>query len=399
MNDHGADKAGLDRAGRYWATVLTAIFATTVVAIPVFLVGSLAVFIAEDLGFSVVELGGVASVFFGSAAVASIIGGRLTVRFGHKLGMYLGVGATAVAVFGIGVFAQTPLQIAVLMVFGGVGNGLTQPAVNFLLARRIAPERQGLAFGVKQSAIPASTLFAGLSIPLLAASFGWRSPFMVLVGLAVAVSVLTPRESTVIPGAVKARGSKQMRPGINLYIFALGGVLGSAASNSLGAFLVLSLINGGVVASTAGVIAAVSSATSVTVRLIIGNVSDRFRFTNLYFVGGMQAVGGLAFIWLGFVSGVWPLTVVAMLAFGIGWGWPGLLLFNIIRRFPLIPGRASGVIQSSAFIGGVIGPFMFGVIVATAGFATALSAAGAASILAGVAVWVGEARLRQTLTS
>ncbi|MEX2532778.1 MAG: MFS transporter [Nitriliruptoraceae bacterium] len=397
MDDPGSGKAGSDVSPNYWGVVLTAIFATTIVAIPVFLVGSLAVFIAEDLNFSVVELGSVASVFFAAAAVASVVGGRITVRFGHKLGMYLGVGSTAVAVLGIGVFAQTPLQIAILMVFGGAGNGLTQPAVNFLLARRIAPDRQGLAFGVKQSAIPASTLFAGLSIPLLASTFGWRSPFIVLVGLAVVATVLTPRRSTVIPGAVKARGSKDVRPGINLYILAFGGVLGSAAANSLGAFLVLSLVNGGVIASTAGVIAAASSASAVTVRLIIGKVSDRFKFTNLYFVAGMQAAGGVAFIWLGLVTGVWPMTTLAILAFGIGWGWPGLLLFNVIRRFPLIPGRASGVIQSSAFVGGIIGPFTFGLIVAAAGFSLALGVAGLASVVAGVAIFIGETRLRQNL--
>lgn len=397
MDDPGSGKAGSDVAPNYWGVVLTAIFVTTIVAIPVFLVGSLAVFIADDLNFSVVELGSVASVFFGSAAIASVIGGRLTVRFGHKLGMYLGIGSTVVAVLGMGLFAQTPLQIAILMVFGGAGNGLAQPAVNFLLARRIAPNRQGLAFGVKQSAIPASTLFAGLSIPLLASTFGWRSPFIVLIGLAVVAVVLTPRRSTVMPGAVKARGSKEIRSGINLYILAFGGVLGSAAANSLGAFLVLSLINGGVVAATAGVIAAASSAAAVTVRLIIGRVSDRFAFTNLYFVAGMQAAGGVAFIWLGFVAGVWPMTLLAILAFGIGWGWPGLFLFNVIRRFPLVPGRASGVIQSSAFIGGIIGPFTFGLIVAAAGFSLALGVAGLASVLAGVAVFIGETRLRQNL--
>lgn len=398
MNEQGEKAATADEAPNYWGLVLTAIFATIVGAIPVFLVGSLAVFIADDLGFSVVELGGVASVFFGSAAVTSVVGGRLTVKHGHKLGMYIGVGSTAIAMFGVGVYAQTPAQIAVLMVFGGIGNGLTQPAVNFLLARRIAPDRQGLAFGVKQSAIPASTLFAGLSIPLLAASFGWRAPFLVLVALTALVVVLTPRRSTVIPGAVQAQKAKDARPGITLYVLALGGVLGSAAANSLGAFLVLSLINGGVLASTAGVIAAVSSATSVMCRLIIGKVSDRFRFTNLYFVAGMQILGGAAFVGLGFVAGVGPLAVMAMLAFGIGWGWPGLFLFNVIRRFPLIPGRASGVIQSSAFIGGIIGPFTFGVIVATAGFTLALIAAGLASVAAGGAVFAGEWQLRRKLT-
>jgi len=395
VDESVSDPSRADIAANYWGLVLTSIFATTIVAIPVFLVGSLAVFIAADLDFSVVELGGVASVFFGSAAIASIIGGRLTVRFGHKLGMYLGVSSTLVAVLGLGVAAETPLQIAFLMVFGGIGNGLTQPSVNFLLARRIAPDRQGFAFGVKQSAIPASTLFAGLSIPLLAATFGWRSPFIVLVGLAALVIVLTPRRSTVMPGALKARGSVEMRPGITLYILALGGVLGAAAANSLGAFLVLTLINGGVAVSTAGVIAAVSSASAVTVRLIIGKVADRFSFTNLYFVAGMQVLGGVAFMWLGFVSSVGALVFVAMVAFGIGWGWPGLLMFNVIRRFPTIPGRASGVIQSSAFIGGIIGPFTFGVIVAAAGFTAALVVAGLASVVAGTAVYSGEALLRR----
>ena len=52
MNDPGSGQSGADVAPNYWGTVLTAIFATTVVAIPVFLVGSLAVFIAEDLGLA-----------------------------------------------------------------------------------------------------------------------------------------------------------------------------------------------------------------------------------------------------------------------------------------------------------------------------------------------------------
>lgn len=395
MNDSGSGSPTSDVAPNYWGTILTAIFATIIVAIPVFLVGSLAVYIAEDLGFSVVELGSVASVFFGSAAVASVIGGRLTVRHGHKLGMYAGVGATAIAVFGVGLFAQTSAQIAVLMIFAGAGNGLTQPAVNFLLARRVAPDRQGFAFGVKQSAIPASTLFAGLSIPLLATTFGWRVPFVVLLVLSALALLLTPRRSTVIPGAVQASKAREVRPGATLYLLGFGGVLGSAAANSLGAFLVLSLISGGIAASSAGVIAAASSAASVIMRLILGKVSDRFQFANLYFVAGMQAIGGIAFIGLGFVAGLGPLATVSIVAFGIGWGWPGLFLFNVIRRFPLIPGRASGVIQSSAFVGGIVGPFTFGAIAQAGGFTPALIAAGCASLTAGVAVVGGQLLLRR----
>ena len=35
-------------------------------------------------------------------------------------------------------------------------------------------DRQGLAFGIKQSAIPAAVLISGLALPVLAIPLGWR---------------------------------------------------------------------------------------------------------------------------------------------------------------------------------------------------------------------------------
>ncbi|MST35344.1 MFS transporter, partial [Acidimicrobiaceae bacterium USS-CC1] len=81
------------------------------------------------------------------------------------------------------------------LVAGGLANGAMQPAVNLLLARTVDDRRQGLAFGVKQAAIPTSTLLSGLAVPALALTVGWHVAYLVAAGLALLVGAML-----VLPG-------------------------------------------------------------------------------------------------------------------------------------------------------------------------------------------------------
>ena len=76
---------------------------------------------------------------------------------------------------------------AALLALAGVSNAITQPAINVFMADEVPLERQGLAFGIKQSAIPAAVLASGLALPLVALPFGWRPTF---VGFAVVSLVI-----------------------------------------------------------------------------------------------------------------------------------------------------------------------------------------------------------------
>ena len=64
-------------------------------------------------------------------------------------------------------------------------------------------------------------------------------------------------------------------------------------------------------------------------------------------------------------------VVGVLLAFGAGWGWPGLLHFALVERFPDTPGAATGVVQTGLAAGTAVGPIVFGVLVDAFGYGPA----------------------------
>ena len=69
----------------------------------------------------------------------------------------------ALAMLGVAVAARDTAVLVAALVVAGWGNGVGQPASNDLIARSVAADRQGLAYGLKQAAIPLSTLLAGVA--------------------------------------------------------------------------------------------------------------------------------------------------------------------------------------------------------------------------------------------
>ena len=65
-----------------------------------------------------------------------------------------------------------------LLALGAAANALGQLASNAALAQHVPARRQGLSFGVKQAAIPVSTLLAGAAVPTVALTAGWRWAFV-----------------------------------------------------------------------------------------------------------------------------------------------------------------------------------------------------------------------------
>lgn len=66
----------------------------------------------------------------------------------------------------------------------------------------------------------------------------------------------------------------------------------------------------------------------------------------------------------------------AAVAFAVGWSWPGLLLYAVVRIGRDLPAKASGVVQAGAFAGGATGPVAFGFVVDASGYETAWPLAG-----------------------
>ncbi|MBA2283738.1 MAG: MFS transporter, partial [Acidimicrobiia bacterium] len=172
---------------------------TTACVLPSFLVGAMAVQIRPELGFDESGVGLAFAAFFAAAAFASAPLGRVTERGGPVRSLRAAGVVSGVACLVTAATASSLLTLVLPIAAAGASNALCQPAANLLIARAVPVHRQGFAFAVKQSAIPAATLLAGAAVSL-ALSVGWRWAFVVAAGFSLAAAASVSAG----PGAVDA---------------------------------------------------------------------------------------------------------------------------------------------------------------------------------------------------
>ena len=366
--------------------VLLAIAVATAGVLPVFLTGALAVRVRSQLGFGAAALGLAVAVFFTTAALASALLGRIVHRIGSHRGMRLAAVVGAISLLGVALLARSWVGLVACLVIGGFANALSHPATNLSLAREVPPERQGLSFGIKQSAIPAATLLSGLAVPTLAVTVGWRWAFAGAAALAVIVALLVPAGTSAAHPVKEARsGDARTGP---LVLLALGIGLGSTAATPLGAFVVESSVASGLRVETAGLLLALGSAVNITVRILFGHLADGMRGGRLRLVVAMLGIGVVGFAML--ATGMDALLVVGvLLAFGAGWGWPGLFNFAVVKTSPGAPAVATGITQTGASSGAALGPLFFGFVVQGTSYAIAWSVCGALALAAAATILTG----------
>src|SRR5690606_26416023 len=133
--------------------------------LPVFLAGATGVMLRPELSLSTVQFGFAISMFWVAAAVAAVPAGRMLHRLSGGLSMSIGAITAAVSLFGVATAGGTT-WLTVALVLGGIGSAFSQLAAAQFIADGVIMEHQGLAFGVKQSAIPAATLIGGIAVPV-----------------------------------------------------------------------------------------------------------------------------------------------------------------------------------------------------------------------------------------
>lgn len=97
-------------------------------------------------------------------------------------------------------------MLLLALALGGVANSLAQIGTNGTLAQVVPRHRRGLAFGVKQAAIPAATLLAGFALPVVGLTLGWRASFAAAAGLAVFYIAFVPRPTQRTRAAASSGG-------------------------------------------------------------------------------------------------------------------------------------------------------------------------------------------------
>jgi len=383
------------------AIALAASF-TTFGPLPAFFLGSLAVLVREDLRFSEARLGAMVAIFFAFAALASAPVGRISDQVGAPRALRMGLTAAAVALAAMSV-ATRWWQLPLALTVAGVGHAILQVASNRLLSDDVTPGIQGLAFGIKQSAIPIATMTAGASVPVIGTQLGWRWTYGIAAAVALLVLLLQRR-----PGAARRRAAHKTLAGADsggsyrsgstvdrddserftrrellLLAFAVG--LAAAAANTLPAFLVGFAVHAGTAVNQAGVILTVASAAGLLARVVVGRLADLRGATDLAWAALLLVAGSLAFAAIPLAhTGPAVLWVAGCVAFACGWGWPGLVTFIVVRKNARTPASATGVVQSGVFAGAVVGPLLFGVTVASLSYPVAWHGAAVAQALAAV---------------
>ncbi len=367
--------------------MLLAVAVATAGVMPAFLTGGLAVQVREELGFGEAALGLAVALFFAFASLASVVSGWVVERIGSHRSMRLAAVGSAASLLGVALFARSWALLVGCLVVGGFANAVAHPATHLSLAREIPPNRQGFSFGIKQAAIPTATLLAGLAVPFLALTVGWRWAFVGGAVLALVIAFLVPAEThRGVPGIKEARAG-DVRTG-PLVLLAVGTGLGSTAATPLGAFIVESAVAAGIEAGRAGLLLALGSAVGITVRVVFGYLADGMGGGRLKLVAGMLGAGAIGFAML--ATGASSLLVVGtVLAFGAGWGWPGLFNFAIVKTNPGAPAAATGITQTGASGGAALGPLIFGLVLQATGYTTAWIVCGSIALLSATTILLG----------
>ena len=331
--------------------VLRAVAVSVLGVLPAFLVGALAVQIRADLDVGLGLFGLAAATLFTVSGSLARPGGRLVQRLGSRRGAALAA-ALATTSLTVIALAGSPAALVAGLAVGGLGNAVAQPSANAVVSELVTEHRLGVAFGIKQSSIPAATLLGGLAVPGVALVFGWRWAVAGAVGLAVVLllaSLTGGRDAGRRAGSARAPAARAPDRGLprgGLVVLTLGGFLGSAAATPTGVFLVDSAVAAGTDAGAAGLLFAGCSVLGLVVRIGFGWWADRRPGRSAYlFIANLLTLGTLGYALL--ATGAVPAFLAGgVLAYGAGWAWTGLFHFAVIRDNRDAAASVTGFVQT-----------------------------------------------------
>ena len=78
-----------------------------------------------------------------------------------------------------------------------------------------------------------------------------------------------------------------------------------------------------------------------------------------------------------------------VLGFGLGWAWPGLMNFAVVRLHPQAPAAATSITQTGVYAGGCLGPLALGAVAAHLGYPTMWAVAAASMLVAATLMLTG----------
>lgn len=339
-------------------------------------------------------------VYFGLTAAASLVAqlgcGSFIVRYGalrmSQISLAMVAAGTGLAAVG------TPLALILSAIIAGSGGAVSTPASSHLLARVSSPRYMPLVFSIKQTAVPAGLLLAGILGPQITEWLNWRWT-MVLSALACAgfTLMLQPLRPRFDDDRVPTRTFRLSDFGTTL-----ASVLGKPSLRALSfaclafngmqtvmtAYFVVYLTTIGYTPVAAGFLFSVAVSVAVPGRILWGwlgstRVSPRMMMAALAF--GMSASAML----LALSGPAWPTLLVGLVACMLSataLSWHGILLAETARGAPEdMRGGVTGGVLSFGQVGALLLPLVYsGLLDATGSYGTGFVVCGLPALFVGI---------------
>lgn len=171
-------KNSFRRAG-YWRWYVCGLlfYATTVNYMDRQVLGLLKPVITRELGWTESDYGSVVFGFQLAYAIVMPVAGRVIDKLGTKIGYTAAVLVWSSAAM-LHALARSTLQFTICRFLLGLGEAANFPAAIKTVADWFPKKERALATGIFNSGSNIGALIAPLTVPVIAAHFGWRSSFL-----------------------------------------------------------------------------------------------------------------------------------------------------------------------------------------------------------------------------
>ena len=304
------------------------------------------------------------SGFWLVGALTAAPSARLTRRIGTQ-NVLRTAGAVLIATSSVtALFARSEATFIVFISLGGFAPALAVPAASIVIMAAVPPRHQALALTSASASSAIGLLGAGFLVSTLADQFGWSRMYgltalmggvLLVVGLGVHA-----RTTSAIPHPAGSPARLARRGPLLLALFAVG--LTNVAIGGATTFIVASAPSSEVGIEQAALATALASTASIPVRILLGFVTDHTGKDPIIGVALLLLAGSAGYLLLGTGTPV-AFYVGVGLVLVPGWAWVNVFLYGILARYRDNVAAAVGMVQTTYFIGSVIGPVAVGAFI------------------------------------
>lgn len=336
--------------------------------------------VARDLAIDPKLVGAFTAIIYAVASFVALASAGPISRLGAVRVCQVAMLAAAAGLAVNAVASVFAVILAVALI--GVAQGPINPASAHILSQRVPRNWFSLVFSVKQTGVPLGFATAGVLLPLLLPTLGWRGASLFAAGMLLAGAVVLELLRARLDASVAPSGPSRGIWSSIVYVMrhpemrVLGwsALLYVVAQHTFTFFLVTYLYEHCRLSiAEAGFLLFLAQIGGTVQRLVLGALGDRFpRMMLLGWTGIGIAVGSAATGMIAPDTPYWQIGLI-VLAYGtVVISWNGVSIAEFAHLAPQGQTAAVAAVQTAlAFSGAVIGPPLFGLIATVADYRTA----------------------------